>query len=465
MRRALALSVALAAALCAVAGGAARAEDEGPQITKPPKLVTFVPAVYPKEKHDAHLTGSVLLSIEIGDDGKVGEVEVVKGAAPDFDAAAVAAAKQFVFEPAEIDHQPAPVKITYRYDFTIVEQIVKAGPQINFDGVVLERLSKKPLPRVSVKITDLEGAAAVTDADGRFAFTDVPVGTHKMQLSHPKLITVITEETIAVGKRRTVKYLVEEKDDDDEGISIVVRAPRIKKEAVETRIRTEEARRVPGTQGDTLKVVQNLPGVARSSFGSGELIVWGAAPNETKVNVDGVEIPALYHVGGFRSTINSDLVRSINLSPGAYGADYGRGLGGLVRIDLGAAPQPGDARLRRRRQSRRLRAALDGDHPPSAAGGRGPHQLPRPAAAAGHLGGRRRLRPHPPLRRLPGARHPLPAARRGGGADLSRPPTITCAAPSPPTIRARCAPRTSTADGSGSSSATRACSPTAPRSS
>ena len=341
MRRALALSVALAAAVCTVAGGAARADDEGPQITKAPKLVKFVPAVYPKEKHDAHVTGSVLLSIEIGDDGKVGEVEVVKGAAPDFDAAAVAAAKQFVFEPAEIDHQPAPVKITYRYDFTIVEEIVKAGPQINFDGVVLERLSKKPLARVSVKITDLEGAAAVTDADGKFAFTDVPVGTHKIQLAHPRLITVMTEETIAVGKRRTVKYLVEEKDDEDEGISIVVRAPRIKKEAVETRIRTEEARRVPGTQGDTLKVVQNLPGVARSSFGSGDLIIWGAAPNETKVNVDGVQIPTLYHVGGFRSTINSDLVRSINLSPGSYGADYGRGLGGLVRIDLGPLPKEG----------------------------------------------------------------------------------------------------------------------------
>ena len=157
MRRAFALSVALAAAVCTVASGAARADDEGPQITKAPKLVKFVPAVYPKDKHDAHVTGSVLLSIEIGDDGKVGEVEVVKGAAPDFDAAAVAAAKQFVFEPAEIDHQPAPVKITYRYDFTIVEQIVKAGPQINFDGVVLERFKKKPLPRVSVKITDLDG--------------------------------------------------------------------------------------------------------------------------------------------------------------------------------------------------------------------------------------------------------------------------------------------------------------------
>lgn len=340
MRRALALSVLLTAAVCAVAG-VARAEDEaGPQITKPPKLVKFVPAVYPKEKHDAHVTGSVLLSIEIGDDGKVGEVEVIKGAAPDFDAAAVTAVKQFVFEPAEIDHQPAPVKITYRYDFTIIEEIVKAGPQINFDGVVRERLSKRPMSNVAVKITDLEGATASTDAEGKFAFTDVPVGTHKIELSHPKLATVTTEETIATGKRRTVKYLVEEKSDDDEGVTIV-RAPRIKKEAVETRIRTEEARRVPGTQGDTLKVVQNLPGVARSSFGSGELIVWGAAPNETKVNVDGVEIPALYHVGGFRSTINSDLVRSINLSPGSYGAEYGRGLGGLVRIDLGPLPKEG----------------------------------------------------------------------------------------------------------------------------
>ncbi len=194
-------------AIC-LGGGRARAQESdesGPVVTKPPKLVKFVPAVYPKEKHDAHITGSVLLSIEIGDDGKVGNVEVIKGAAPDFDAAAVAAAKQFVFEPAEIDNQPAPVKITYRYDFTIVEQIVKAGPQINFDGVVLERFKKKPLPRVTVTLVDLGNVKAVTDDDGHFAFIDVPPGTHKIEISNPRLITVTTEETIAVGKRRTVK--------------------------------------------------------------------------------------------------------------------------------------------------------------------------------------------------------------------------------------------------------------------
>jgi TonB family protein len=315
-------------------------EGSGPVITKPPKLVKFVPAVYPPDKHAAQVTSSVLLSIAIDADGKVEEVEVVQTGGPDFDAAAVAAAKQFLFEPAEIDNQPAPVKITYRYDFTIVEKMVKAGPQVNFEGVVLERFKKRPLAHVAVALPDLGGLKAMTDEDGHFAFLDVPPGKHKVELSHPKLITQLTEEEISVGKKKTVKYLVEEKEEgvDD---AAVVRAPRIKKEAVETRIRTEEARRVPGTQGDTLKVVQNLPGVGRSSFGSGQLIVWGSSPKETVVNVDGVEIPALYHVGGLRSTINADLVRSIDLSPGSYGAEYGRGLGGLVRIEMAPIAKEG----------------------------------------------------------------------------------------------------------------------------
>jgi TonB family protein len=302
------------------------------QLTRPPKLTKFVPAVYPKDKHDAGIGSSVLLSIEIDDAGKVGEVEVVQTGGPDFDAAALAAVKQFEFEPAEIDNKPAPVKITYRYDFTVKVEKVSVGPQVNFDGVVLDRFKKTPIKGAVVKLLGLD-AKVTTEADGTFAFLDVPAGTTRIEISGPTLITVKTEEPIAKDKKRSVKYYVEQREGDADE-EVVVRATRIKKEAIETRIRTEEARRVPGTQGDTLKVVQNLPGVGRSSFGSGQLIVWGSAPQETRVVVDGVEIPALYHVGGLRSTINSDLVRSIDLSPGSYGAEYGRGLGGLVRVDL-----------------------------------------------------------------------------------------------------------------------------------
>jgi TonB family protein len=314
--------------------------EEPVVITVPPRLVQFVPAEYPKDKHDAGIAANVLLSIEIGDDGKVGDVQVVEGATEDFNQAAVAAAKKFVFTPAKTgEGQPIPVKITYRYEFTIVTKMVSTGPQVNFEGVVLDRFKKQPLADVTVRIKDLD-LATKTDEKGEFAFTDVAPGTYKVEIRHPRLVTVLTDETIQRGQKRTMKYFVEEKEDDvDE--EVVVRAARIKKEAVETRIRTEEARKVPGTQGDTLKVVQNLPGVGRASFGSGQLVVWGSSAKETRVNVEGVEIPALYHMGGLRSTVNSDLVKSIDLAPGAYGADHGRGLGGLVRVELGQLPTAG----------------------------------------------------------------------------------------------------------------------------
>jgi outer membrane receptor for ferrienterochelin and colicin len=115
-------------------------------------------------------------------------------------------------------------------------------------------------------------------------------------------------------------------------MEILVTAPAIKRQAVSTEILADEARKVPGTQGDVLRVVENLPGVARASMGSGALVVWGAAPGDTGVYIDGVPVPRLYHDGGLRSVMGSDLVESVELVPGGYGAAYGRGLGGLVSV-------------------------------------------------------------------------------------------------------------------------------------
>ena len=118
--------------------------------------------------------------------------------------------------------------------------------------------------------------------------------------------------------------------------TIVVAPPM--KEVGQADLPTEELRQAPGAQGDAGKALENLPGVARPGLGGGELVVWGAAPEETRIVVDGMEIPMLYHTGGLRSTVNTGFVRSLALVPGGYGADYGRGLGGLVRIATRAPP-------------------------------------------------------------------------------------------------------------------------------
>jgi len=264
--KSLVLAVAfLATALPLTALGQSPAAEESDRALKPPKLKKFVEAADPPGREAVE--AKVLLSIEINAEGKAEEVEVIQSAGADFDAAAVEAAKRFEFEPARMDGTPIPVKIQYAYRFQIKEVMVSLGPQINFEGVVLYRDKKDAVERVRIRVVDLD-VESVTDENGAFAFTDLPPGQHVIELSAKQLVTVKTEENITKGKKKTVKYLVEEKEADVDEES-VGRAPRIKKEVVETRVRTEEARRVPGTQGDTLKVVQNLPGVARSAFGSG----------------------------------------------------------------------------------------------------------------------------------------------------------------------------------------------------
>ena len=304
-----------------------------PKLTKLPKLVHFEEAPYPDSEKEAGKTASVVLQIAIDDKGKVVDAAVIEKASPAFDAAALEAVKKFLFEPAEIDNKPAPVKITYRYEFVL--KIEPPTPVINFDGEIKNRFTKQMIPGVTVAVDG--SGEVVTDENGHFEFKEVPLGKHVITISGPNLTTVTTEEELEKGKKLSVKYALEPKEEVPEGeesdLEIVVVAPKIQKEVVSTEIKAEEGRRVPGTQGDTLKVVQNLPGVARASFGSGQLVVWGAAPQDTRVYIDGIHVPLLYHGGGLRSVFTSDLVRSINLAPGGYGSEYGRGLGGLVTVD------------------------------------------------------------------------------------------------------------------------------------
>ncbi len=314
----------------------AAAAPKQPRLTKPPKLAKFVEAPYPDEEKAAGRAASVTLEIAISETGAVLDAQVTVPASAAFDAAALAAVRRFVFEPAELDGKPAPVKITYRYDFVFKEE--PKGPVVNFEGMVRNRFTKQPMEGA---VVTLDGKTkATTDAQGHFEFTDVALGKHTVEVSGPGVTPVTTEETIEEGKKLEVKYTVEPKEEqraeDAADVEVVVVVPKLQKEAASTQIVASEGRRVPGTQGDTLKVVQNLPGVARAAAGSGALVVWGAAPQDTRVYVDGVRIPALYHGGGVRATINSDMVRSLDLVPGGYGPEYGRGLGGLVTIDTRA---------------------------------------------------------------------------------------------------------------------------------
>ncbi len=291
-------------------------------------------APYPEAEKSSGRTASVVAQIAISATGTVDAVKVIESAGPAFDQAAVAAIQQFLFEPAEINNRPAPIRINYRYDFVIKEEAPTTG---QFAGLVKNHQTAEALAGVSITLDT--GVTVTTDEAGHFAIDGVEPGKHRVTLSRSDLKPLQSEENIEAGKKIEVTYQVEfntpekDADADADDLEIVIIAPTLTKQVVSTKVDADQARRVAGTSGDVLKIVENLPGVARATAGSGQVVVWGAAPEDTRVYVDGMRIPLLYHFGGFRSVIHSDFVRSVELIPGGYGAQYGRGLGGLVKVD------------------------------------------------------------------------------------------------------------------------------------
>jgi TonB family protein len=72
-------------------------------LTKAPTLLKSVEPAFPAGWLDAGTGASVVMDIDIAADGTVAAVKVVQSAGPSFDDAAVAAARQLVFTPAEVD--------------------------------------------------------------------------------------------------------------------------------------------------------------------------------------------------------------------------------------------------------------------------------------------------------------------------------------------------------------------------
>jgi TonB family protein len=305
-----------------------------PVMTKPPQLLEEAQAEYPPQAQAEGLSGAVKMLLTIEADGSVGDVEVVEPLGHGFDEAAVAAVKRFRFSPAEVDGVPAPIRVEYVYNFVLREAPPPAQPATpapgTLTGRLLERGSRSWVVGGTVRCGDAADAPeALSDAEGRFTLS-VPGGTAcevRAVAQGYKLFR--TSETLEPGEvREVVFHLLPEAV----GFETVVRANRDKKEVVRRTLQRQELQRIPGTFGDPIRVLQNLPGVARVPFAGGQLIVRGAAPSQTLTFLDGVEVPLIFHLGGGPSVINAEFLDRIDFFPGGFGSQYGRAIGGVVDV-------------------------------------------------------------------------------------------------------------------------------------
>jgi TonB family protein len=321
---------------------------EGPEasdeLTVMPEVITSGEATYPALAREAFVQGEVQLELDLD---ATGQLEAVRplSATPTgwgFEIAAIEALWKSSFSPAMAGEAPVPVRITYTYRFTLEERVVmkevktpqpgdaidRGGP-VNYSGMVRERGSRRPLADVEIIIEDLAHSTS-TDETGHFEFRGLPAGTFRVVAVTPGFHRFETEEDILPGEAASVVYFLRE---TSRGVpEIIVRARRERKEVTRRTIQIETIERIPGTFGDPVKVVQNLPGVARSPFDFGLLLVRGSGPEDSGAHIDGIRVPQLFHFGGFRSIVTPILLDAIDFYPGGYGPSYGRLTGGILDI-------------------------------------------------------------------------------------------------------------------------------------
>jgi len=104
------------------------------------------------------------------------------------------------------------------------------------------------------------------------------------------------------------------------------------------RVEGEEARQVAGSAGDPFRVVGTLPGVSQLAWPAAVYVVRGANPGNTGFFVDGLRVPALFHLGLGPSIIHPYLIEGLDFFPGAYPAQYGRYVSGIVAARTSVPP-------------------------------------------------------------------------------------------------------------------------------
>ncbi|MCK6547889.1 TonB-dependent receptor [Myxococcota bacterium] len=349
---------ALVAASLVAQTGSSTAAPAKTGLTKLPELVKYVEAPYPATALAEKREGVVQLAIDVDAQGVVQRVEVVKSAGLDFDAAAMQAACGFEFEPAEAAGLgPVPVRIFYKYGFVFrPPEPVLAGTSstatsgldrgvlarraapINLSGTVREAGTRAPIPMAFVEVT-IASTATVTrtstlsDERGRFAFRGLPPGRHAIAISAPFFERSSQSEEVREGEALEVLYYLTRTERSP--YEVIVRGKIERKEVARRTLRFEEIERIPGTQGDAIRVIQNLPGVARTPFGLGLLVVRGAPPQDTGVFLDGHRLPLLFHfggIGGVTSVLNSRGLEAIDFLPGGFGPEQGRVSAGAVEL-------------------------------------------------------------------------------------------------------------------------------------
>ena len=197
-------------------------------------------------------------------------------------------------------------------------------------GRVTDRQGGESLIGVNVVI-DGANQGSVSDADGNYVIINVRPGTYTLVFSYIGYQTQRVEG-VRVSTGQTTRYDLAMQETVLEGEEILIQAerPLIQKDltASKTTVVAEEIDQLP---------VETFFGVLVTQAGvnqgpDGTIHIRGGRSNEVSYLVDGISVGNPFETNGLATTVAADAIQEMTVISGAFNAEYGRAMSGIVNL-------------------------------------------------------------------------------------------------------------------------------------
>ncbi|TNE81325.1 MAG: TonB-dependent receptor [Bacteroidetes bacterium] len=214
-------------------------------------------------------------------------------------------------------------------------------------GTVVDKVSQSPLMGVTVVLLNSEPLkGTVTDLDGNFSLSDVPVGNQGLKFTYIGYQDIMMENLfLAAGKEMVLRIQMEESFIESAEAVVTAKTDKAttQNDMLTVSSRTfsvEETQRYAAAVNDPLRMSLSFAGVVSTQDGNNSIAIRGNSPRGLLWRMEGVDIPNPNHfsevgasAGGI-SILSSQLLSNSDFSTGAFSAEYGNALSGVFDLSL-----------------------------------------------------------------------------------------------------------------------------------
>ncbi|MDP5120963.1 MAG: TonB-dependent receptor, partial [Spirosomaceae bacterium] len=215
-------------------------------------------------------------------------------------------------------------------------------------GKVTNAQTGATIPKATIKLepTDFQ---TIADLNGSFTLQNIPPGRYLLTVSSVGFTTKqITELLVQSGKELILDITLSPSESELAEAVVTAASPNLSGALTSLNtITTEQVMRYPATFMDPARLAQSFAGVAVNNDQANGISVRGNNPNTLQWRLEGVQIVNPNHTsnagtfgdlptaaGGGVNILSAQLLGNMNFLTGAFPAEYGNVLGGVMDMRL-----------------------------------------------------------------------------------------------------------------------------------